>query len=324
MSGVIFNTDGGYGSFKSHFYDNGKNKSDKILNAVYQVTKKSEINDETIYNFNGKDYIIGEEASNYVSVSARTFEQLLEFMPLFIYASIKKAGLDLKDVETLITGLSLLNYKENNNTGKEMFKDMLSKPMKVNGEEFKIDNIVLTTQGQGIYWEYLKKKENKNQRNIIIGDIGMNTFDVLVYRNRKISGEKSYANNMGVNKIVNKLANYISDTYAIEAPSEQVTIKYLQEEKFKHKGKEISLEDIIVKIKDDYIKDIMNDMQTRVGKDIIDSADAVVFGGGGCYYLPKKLPEPHFVLTDEPYEFSNVRGYPLGLDAKFLSTLKGE
>lgn len=324
MSGIIFSTDGGYGSFKFHYFDNGKTKSDKILNAVHQITKKSDINDETIYHFNGKDYIIGEEASNYVSVSARTFEQLVEYMPLFIYAAIKKANLELKDVGTLISGLSLANYKECNNTGKEVFKDMLSQPIKVNGEEYKIENVVLTTQGQGIYWEHMKKKENKTQKNVIVVDIGMNTLDVLVYRNRKISGEKSYANKMGVNKIVTKLSNYISSTYSIEVPSEQLTIKYLQEGKFKHKGQDISLEEAIDTIKNDYIKDVLNDMETRVGKEIIDTSDAVVFGGGGCYYLPMTMPEPHFVLAEEPFEYANVRGYVHGLDGKFLSTLKGE
>jgi len=324
MSGIIFSTDGGYGSFKFHYFDNGKTKSDKILNAVHQVSKKSDMNDETIYHYNGKDYIIGEEAASYVSVSARTFEQLIEYMPLFIYAAVKKANLELKDIGTLISGLSLANYKECNNTGKEMFKEMLSKPIKVNGEECKLDNIVLTTQGQGIYWEFMKKKENKHQKNVIIVDIGMNTLDVLVYRNRKISGEKSYANKMGVNKIVSKLANYIADTYVMDTPSEQITIKYLQEAKFKHKGEDISLQSAIETIKNDYIKEILYDMETRIGKGIIDDSDAVVFGGGGCYYLPETLPEKHFTLTEEPYEFSNVRGYIYGLDGKFLSQLKGE
>lgn len=319
---ITFSIDKGYGHIKWAYYsDKNELKFGKIPNAVYHVTRTGDlINEEDIINYNGESYLVGVEALNYVTVSARTFDQMMDFSHLLIYAAIKDAGLNPEDVETLITGISLVNAKEQNKKGKEIYKKTISQSKKVNGETLKFKNVMMATQGQGIYWEYMKK--NMNDDNVIVVDIGMNTLDYLVYLNKRASGEKSDANKYGVNRMTTTLGSYISEKFNIDTPSEQILNKYLLNKQIKFKGVVHDLSDEIDKIAKNYISEVVRELRTKIGDTIFDTVDAIVFSGGGAYYLPEKLDEPHFVLSESPFEFSNARGYLLATDAKFMADIR--
>lgn len=317
---IAFSVDIGYGHIKwSYISNSGKVECGKFPNAVYRITKKSDINEENLISYNGNQYLVGDEALNYVTTSSRTFQQMCDNTFLLIYYAILDACLKVEDVTTIVTGISLVNAREENNKGKQIYKDLLQKGDVVNGETIKFENVLLATQGQGIYWDYIQN--HMEDENVIIVDIGMSTLDYLVYLNNRASGEKSDANKMGVNRMTTALGGYISRKLNIDVPPEQLLNKYLLQKKMKHKAEIIDLTEEINKISINYINEIITELRTKIGDTIFNSVDAIVFAGGGSYYLPDVLPEPHFHKIESPFEFSNSRGYLKALDDKFMSIL---
>lgn len=317
---IAFSVDIGYGHVKWCYEStDGKVIHGKFPNAVYRITKKSDINEETLISYNGDQFLVGNEALSYVTTSSRTFEQMCDNTYLLLYYAIQDACLEVKDIETVVTGISLVNGRENSNRGKQIYKDLLLKGDTVNGEEMKFQNIVLATQGQGIYWEHMKN--NMVDDNVIVVDIGMSTLDYLVYIENKASAEKSDANKLGVNRMTTALGGYLSKKYNMDMPSEQIVNKYLLKKSIKYKGVVEDLTPVIDKIAHDYIKEVITELRTKIGDTVFNEADGIVFAGGGAYYLPDEMPEPHFSRIGDPYEFSNTRGYLNALDSKFQQKL---
>lgn len=307
--------DAGFGDTKYILEkDNGEIIKEKFPTAIEKVSIKAK-GDKDVYNFGGRVsyYRVGERAVRNASIT-RDMEYLIKISPLLLYHILKKNGIkNLEEPLNIKTGVSLFYYNE--------YKDKFRKALK----EFEIDGKQITAevgifaQGQGILYDYLDKND-VNDNEIVIVDIGYNTIDFLHFIKENNQFRPFKDNCFGIAEgaylAVSELKDFIEDEFD-KTITEQEANRILQSGLVKTKGENIDISDVVEEIKVNYTDRIMNDI-IKVRTKLIDNVDKIVFGGGGAYFLDEKeLNKYHkgFTIIEEP-EFANVRGY--------LKKIKGE
>ena len=150
----------------------------------------------------------------------------------------------------------------------------------------------------------------------LILDVGYNTLDFIAMKKDKLSIRNSFANTNGINIILNKLQYELNSQFDIKRTTTELNETISANNKtLKHRGEIIDFSDALKDITEDYIDSIKQDI---VEKDnILERADILLIGGGGAYILraisddglQKMFNFKNIVFVDDPYEFSNARGY---------------
>jgi len=302
----ILSIDLGYSGVKYYFKRKGKVVSGKIPTAVKKIDDE-DIYDEEVFEYNGSKYLIGEEAIDQdvnISLKAGT---LIKNAPLLVYVVLKINNIEHKGL-SLITGLSLKDFDDKGDELIEILKDFT-----VNDEEIKLD-VSLLPQGRGIAYDYFSK--NPQEDLALILDVGYNTLDFITMKKDKLSIRNSFANTNGINIILNKLQYELNSQFDIKRTTTELNETISANNKtLKHRGEIIDFSDALKGITEDYIDSIKQDI---VEKDnILERADILLIGGGGAYILraisddglQKMFNFKNIVFVDDPYEFSNARGY---------------
>ncbi len=276
---------------------------DKIFKFASAIEKRKESqveydsDNDDVYLFKGRKYRVGDRAL-VNAISTRGFNFLLKYGALLIYHAIELSGLDKNEPLEIIIGLSILNWKE-----KDIFIDTL-RTINVN-DSIISPKIHLMAQGQGIYLDYVGKKDGL----VCVADIGYNTFDFLVFEDGKPRQDLSYATNKGANEIITELQTKLKKRFNFDA-TEQIAKDTFINGYIMHYGEKIDLSDEIDESKEDYAEYILDEMKNK-GVDLLRSATAVIFSGGGAYFLNKSKNPSNVVFSSLPYEYANVRGYNL-------------
>ena len=288
----------GYGDIKCKV----NNKLFKFDTAVcYAKNLYTDVGDVDIYTFEGKKYLIGEDALS-EAFTTRDYLFLEKYAPLFIYKALEIAKVNIKNDINLITGLSLVDWKSR----KEQFAKRISQ-FYINNKEINL-NIHLVPQGKGIYNYCVEKNPNNKKIKLVIDDIGYNTHDRLVFNNGLPISQESYATNTGVNKIVTEIQTILSSEYNIDF-SEQEIKKMLLTKSITIGGKKKDISFIIKEEIEKYFEFYMNEARSKK-KGLLSRADKIIISGGGAYYLEQlSFPENVEFVNDDPYEYLNVLGY---------------
>jgi len=286
----------GYGDCKVAFEKDGKLEFFKFPTAIQRAkTNYSSFGDEEVYEFRGAKYKVGEQAVN-GALSTRNLDFIIKYAPLLIYYAIKKANIDTNNLE-ISTGLSILNWNK-----VDEFTHALE-TINVNNEIITPSNIEVFAQGQGVFIDYPGNKDGI----VVVTDIGYNTFDFLVFENGTPKPELSFATERGLNILIEEIINVIKQKYdwtITEQKAKDIFVKgYIE-----NFGNRVDLSDTIEELKEYYTDEILNEMKSK-RLDVLREAQAVIFSGGGAYYLEKKELPDNVVFANKPYEFANVRGY---------------
>jgi plasmid segregation protein ParM len=299
---MVLSIDGGYGHFK--YAINGS--VGKIPSNIERlgITMNGFENDGNIITFNGEKYLIGENATN--PIITRNFEFLEKYTPLFIYHIVKQLCIKFDEITELKVGLSLVNLS--NSINKEKFISLFSKEYVIDGSIIKFQNVKFNIQGVGIFNMFKKTHKDANETNVFVIDVGYNTLDALSFINGKPNPKQSFANEKGVNLIINQLKILIGNQFGVSNTPEQKANEILQTKVFKFRGVNYDLSKEIKEIVKNYIEDIVYELKTRA-KDSFDYSDYIVFAGGGAYLLKDYItPQANYVFLDKP-EYGNVLGY---------------
>lgn len=302
----ILSIDLGYSGVKYYFKRKGKVISGKIPTAVKKIDDE-DIYDEEVFEYNGSKYLIGEDAIDQdvnISLKAGT---LIKNAPLLVYVVLKINNIEHKDL-SLITGLSLKDFDDKGDELIEILKDFT-----VNDEQIKL-NVSLLPQGRGIAYDYFSKKPQADLALIL--DVGYNTLDFIAMKKDKLSIRNSFANTNGINIILNRLQYELNTQFDVKRTTTELNETISANNKtLKHRGEIIDFSEALKEITEGYIDSIKQDI---VEKDnILERADILLIGGGGAYILraisddglQKMFNFKNIVFVDDPYEFSNARGY---------------
>jgi len=299
----------GYGQTKIKY----KEKIVKFPTSIGLFTNTGiEYGDTNIYEFEGEKYLVGSENVLNESFSTMDFNFILKFAPLIIYHILKKFDLAGRPKPFQVnTGLALVDWTQEN---LKKFKERLSN-FEVNGEKVNID-VKLVPQGVGIYMNYSKngskvKEENLDlsKMNVVVIDIGYNTINLLHINKGKFQRptSKSYPGH-GVSSLIKPFRLFLENKFKVKF-TDQEAMGYAIEEKMKWNG--VEQKDVI-----DYIKDEKRKFVLKLFKSVLQDelpllgrSDMVLISGGGAYLLQNAKLPPHYVIDDEPMEFSNVKGY---------------
>lgn len=301
----ILSIDLGYSGVKYYFKRKGKVISGKIPTAVKKIDSEDFYDDE-VFEYGGSKYLIGEDAVGKdvnISLKAGT---LIKNAPLLVYVVLKINNIEHKEGLSLITGLSLKDFDDKGDELIEILKDFT-----VNDEEIKLD-VSLLPQGRGIAYDYFSKKPQEDLALIL--DVGYNTLDFIAIKKDKLSIEDSFANTNGINIILNRLQYELSSKHSIERTTTELN-EAIYDKTIKHRGEIIDFSDALKEITKDYISNIKKNISEK--DDVLARADILLLGGGGAYILraindddlQKMFNFKNIVFVDDPYEFSNARGY---------------
>lgn len=302
MTNINIAIDIGYGDVKCKI----KNKVFKFDSAIcYAKNTYTELGNHQIYEFEGKKYLVGNEAVS-EAFATRDYIFLEKYAPLFIYKALELANItpNKKDeyLINLITGLSLVDWK----TKKKQFADRI-KSFYINGNEINL-NVILVPQGQGIFTYYAIKHPEASSQKIIIDDIGYNTQDRLVFDNGIPNPLESYATNTGANRIVTEIQTILSSEYQMDFPEQEIK-QFLINKKFTIGGQKKDLSNLINSEVEKYFEFYMNESRGKK-KALMSRADKIIIAGGTAYYLENlSFPENVTFMKNEKHEFLNVYGY---------------
>ena len=309
----ILGLDIGYGSIKVSLL----NETGEILKifkfpSMIAITKKNEfINDNRIYEFKGHHYYVGENAANMPSenlIEITEYKNLEFYSSLFLYHTLKM--IEVKP-DIIVTGLSIAQIQ---NSG--YFKETLQEFV-VNGEQFKFDEIYVLPQGAGSKLTIDKYGTNfPHEQTEFLGnstyvccDVGMNTLDTFMCTDGKTSPNLFEGiEKEGVMKIATEVAKKVQELHG-----RQIT---LQEAKdvldtgvYKLRNVEHDFKDYVAEIKKDYLKNLLNLIESKYGK-ILDKCDYIFLSGGGSTFF--KSTEDGFIRVPKTKnEFFNSLGYGL-------------
>lgn len=304
----LLSVDLGYSSAKYFFKINGKEHYGKIDNAVLKLDSDTARTD--FFVFNGTKYAIGKDIidKGYSELSL-SVDDLIDYSPLFIAKIIQDNNIEHSNLN-LITGLS---FKDADKTTRLIDK---LKRFIIDDIEYNI-KIDLLPQGRGIAYDFANKIDDYDDISWnIIMDIGYHTFDFVSINKGKLDRDDTFANNQGVNLILNEVVEELKKQ-GIEKTTAEINNLICENKKYVHyRGNKISFDDILDKAIENYFNEIKKTcINHKTAKKRLDNAELIILGGGGAYLFDnkqdiiKKVFDATISFTDKPYEYSNARGY---------------
>lgn len=280
--------------------EDGEFKFPSVL-AVYKPSAVDYLLQDKVLEFEGKQYVVGEEALDYTDKKyTRSIDFVIEYAPLFL---AKALGDNTEG--KIVTGLPIEDFKSN----KDKLKERLSKFV-VNGKVYNLD-VEIYPQGIGALASYIAQRNpDKWERGYIL-DIGFNTLIAVRYDELRVrvEGTKQYTE-FGISKAVQDLQSYIQSQYNQTLNLLEANDVFLKGFLRGDYGKRYDMFNVIDKIVENYIDGIIKTLEGEYGR-FIKTADRLVAVGGGAYYLQNYLPDKYkdFIFIPDNPEFANVRGY---------------
>ena len=262
--------------------------------------------------YEGKRYLVGEEAYQYASmpdliVPLRSAFALIKYYPLLIHAAIRKIGLTEDKVEGLVVGLSLLHY--------DRYYEKLAKVMNnytVGGTAVNFvlnENFVILPQGWGAVYDY---RPDGNHKGFLVVDVGYYTTDVAyIAKGNILHKSKSKGFGIGVSTVIELVASHIENETGLKNISRARIREAVEngEEELIILGDRINIGDVYRAMVEDTAEQIAMSISAYY-EDLMSSLEGVLLVGGGAYIFKDILKEvlPNVITPEEP-EFANVRGY---------------
>ena len=293
----------GYGQTKIKYQD----KIVKFPTAISLYSDTGiEYGDSNIYEFEGEKYLVGNESVLNETFATMNFEFIYKFAPLIIYHILKKFDLAGKKMPLQVnTGLALVDWTKEN---VEKFKKRLSE-FEVNNEKIQLKTN-LVPQGIGIFMNY-NTIEDLSKMNVVVIDIGYNTINLLHIIKGKFQRQssKSYPGH-GVSSLIKPFRLYLENKFKTSF-TDQEAMGYAIDEFMMWNG--IEQEEVINHIKDEKRKFVLRLFKSVLQDELplLGRANKVLISGGGAYLLQNAKLPPHYIIDQEPMEFSNVKGYYL-------------
>lgn len=275
------------------------------------------------YDYNGQEYIIGNDAvSSDKVLSMRDLDLLIQYSPLFVHKVFELLAnehrMQINGNVNLAIGLPLGNFKAK----KDDIVQLLSR-FEVSGCTYGMKQVKAFAQGVGVFMDILinpvgKKDPEFDGKTLVILDIGFNTLDVLCVRNGiSSSNDSCMINKAGICRITRELSDVLK-AGGMEL-NEQELKAALVDKKILNFGKRTDLKKILEAITTEYAEYLYNEVLVRLG-DFMRNAERLIIAGGGAYYVKshfeKKLGRKFIHVPKQP-EFSNARGFfktAVGLD----------
>lgn len=314
----LLSIDLGYSATKYYFKVKDKEYYGKIDNAVLKLDNDTARDDFLILN--QTKYAIGQDiVGKGLSELSLSVDDLIKYSPLFVAKIIIDNNIDHKDLN-IVTGLSFKDIDKS-----EKLTETLSNFI-INDSEysFKVD---LLPQGRGIAYDYDNNHKDDNSEWKIVMDIGYHTFDFISIYNNKLDRDDTFANNQGVNLILNEIVEELNKKGCERNTAEINKLLYENKNSIKYRGDTIDISEYLNTAIENYfnkIKNLCN--QHKTAKERLDRADIIILGGGGAYLFENKQDiinkvfNAKITFIDKPYEFSNARGYYI----RNLEVLRGE
>lgn len=254
----------------------------------------------SVYNYKGKKYIVDHNKNN--AINTRNIDFLINFGPLLVFHAMKLAGIDFNKPIHLVSGLSFVNW-ERVNEFYDALETIIVDDIKINLK----GHLSMRPQGRGVFDDFTDDKTGL----IYVVDIGFNTLDILSYENSKPIPHASEAKKTGAFKIISDMRNMLINDFGGGVDiSEQKAKEVFVNEFIEVAGEIIDLKERVKELKEEYCDFLINELSSN--DDISFAAKKVIFGGGGAYFIDKEYMRsilPNAVFSDEPFEYSNVRGY---------------
>lgn len=307
MTGI----DVGFGDVKVVYMESGELKYFKMPTAIkYAGNSSSGITEEGIRCFQGREYLVGEQA-RFGAFSTRSYDFLRRYTGLFVYHALKSLGLETQDVGV---GLPLNWFSK-----KEEFLKELTQTV-VDGEKLEIQP-KLFPQAVGILMDYRmdidgKTKEDTTKDGIVL-DIGYNTVDVVCFeRGAAVRSDAGTLEKYGISRIILELADIIYSEFSFQL-SEQEAKDVFLEGKLRLYGDIKDLSEIIRSITEKYFNELLHTIESRWDSRL-KRAEVMLLGGGGAVILNGYMPSALSKIISVPKypEYSNARGYMKGLRAR--------
>lgn len=303
----ILGIDIGYGDVKVIYGDStGKiSKIFKFPSAIGITKRNAYVADTRVLDYKDHSYYVGADALNLPSsnmVDVSEYKNLEYYAPLFLYHAMKQIGLtDAPDY--VVCGLSKAQI---GNSG--YFKEALE-TFEVNGKEYTGIKVSILPQGAGskitvdTYGdEFPQHQKDMNAENTFVGvDIGFNTVDIFLVMNGKTSPSLFEGiEHQGVMRVAQALATFIKETYGRDITLHEAK-DALDSGVYKLRGQRHDIAKQVFEIKQNYLKEIQELINSRYG-DVLDKCDFVYLSGGGSVFFkdvdttgffrtPKKVPE---------------------------------
>lgn len=276
------------------------------------VTKKNEfINDNRIIEFKGHMYYAGADASHLPSenmIDITSYQNLEYYAPVFLYYILKQ----LKNKpDVIVTGLSKAQIQ---NSG--YFKEALQEFV-VNNETFKFDTIYVLPQGAGSKLTVDKYGTNFPQEQTeflgattyIGADLGGQTIDMYQVTDGKTSPNLFEGiEKEGVMKIAIEVAKKVKELHDRQI-SLQEAKEILNTGVYKLRNVEHDFKDYVAEIKKDYLKNLLDLIESKYGK-ILDKCDFIFLSGGASTFF-KSTDDGFIKVPKTKHEFYNAIGFGL-------------
>lgn len=290
----------GYSTTKVEY----KNKTAKFPTAVaFYSDVNLAYGDSDVYEFEGQKYYVGSSAVSQEAFVTTDYKFLYKFAPLIIYHILGKFDhLPQNRPITVNTGLAVVDWGH-----KDEFVERISN-FEINGQTIKVD-VNIIPQGAGVFADYMQ--DNEMQEKVHILDIGYNTINSLHFINGRPdkSKIKTYPGH-GVSSIIKPFTSFIENTYSMTF-SEQEALAVFTKGTFKYNGEDQpEVSDKITELKSKFVTKLFQSVLVN-DKKLMAMSDVVLIAGGGAYLLQDANFPPNVEFVNEPYEYSNVRGYSL-------------
>ena len=285
--------------------------------SMIAITKKLEgVENPNILEYKGNYFMVGDDSKHLPSenfIDLKEYENLEYYAPLLIQHSLKKCGIENSQVELIVTGLSIAQV---GNSG--YFQNAIEK-YTVDGKEF-TNNIIVLPQGAGAkltmdkYGSNFPKEQTEflGSASYVICDIGFNTIDLLLINNGLTDPNLFQGiEHSGIMKIAAQVAKLIKEKHNRNI-SLQEAKDILNTGFYKLRGSKIDYNADVKKLKEEYLKEILQTVNDRYGN-VIDKINFLVILGGGSYIF-KETSDKFIRVVHNDSEFYNAIGeYLYGL-----------
>jgi len=280
----ILGIDIGYGDTKCTFgtSDGNIEKQFKFPSAI-GITKRNEyVKDTRIYDFKEHSYCVGANALHLPSeniIDITEYKNLEFYAPLFLYNVLERINVQ---PDVIVSGLSKAQIE---NSGH--FKEGLQK-FEVNGETFKFEDVFILPQGAGSKLTIDKygnnfphlQEEFMGNTTFVGCDIGQNTLDMFLVTDGKTSPNLFEGiEKEGLMKIATEIGKKVKEKHGRNISLHEAK-EIIDTGIYKLRGQKHPFKEFVDETKKEYLKNLLQLIETRYGK-ILDKCDFISLSGGG-------------------------------------------
>jgi hypothetical protein len=258
-----------------------------------------------VYEFEGQTYYVGSEAVSEEAFVTTDYKFLHKFAPVIIYHILGKFNhLPQNMPITVKTGLAVVDWGK-----KDEFIERITS-FTVNDDNVTIEPILIP-QGAGVAVDWVNSNGGEYPDKLHVLDIGYNTINSLHFLNGKPdkSKIKTYPGH-GVSSIVKPFTHFLENSYGMNF-SEQEALSIFTKGTFKYNGEDQEkIGEKIIELKSKFVTKLFQSVLVNDRK-LMAMSDVVLIAGGGAYLLQDTTFPPNVEFVNEPYEYSNCRGYSI-------------